>query len=427
MAAALVSALLAGAPLAGRGAVAPRRAAPAAARPTTPPASRAPAVATDSAGAEAPLLIPGRPGAQPGGGANLAAQVRDFMMQGLALENAGQPAAAIVSYRNALKLDPNVPDANLRMGRLFMGVHQVSVAVDCFTQEVARHPLNSAAGRELGLALLALGDPARAERQFDILTRRNSNDAESWDGLAQAMLSQGRTREAETAVRRAIRLAPRHAPYARDLGVVLAAAGRTTEARAAYHRAQVLDPKDPGAWINVANLEARAGNFEEALAQYQEALRRDSTSSIAFQGELAAMHALGRDAESGAMYRNWLHARPDDVDARLAAVQHFIEVDRRDIAVELARDGVRVDPTSGDAHLVLGIALGASGDARGGLGEMRRAESMFRDAAGRSRVRAAIAAARRGAPDSLRALYEADSLAHPVPRAPISPKRGVEP
>lgn len=379
--------------------------------------------------APAPLLIPGR--ATPGDTPKKSprARAREQVQVGLELERRGQPAAAISAYRNAVVLDQTVPEAYYRMGRLFLTVNEVKEAVDCFTQEVANHPAHAAAGRELGFGLIALGDHGRAIRQFEILTRRNPNDAESWDGLANALLAARRPREAETAIRRAMRLQPRRAAYVRDYGVTLAAQGRLDEARAAYRRAQRLNPRDPGAWLNLGNLEAREHQTEAALTAYREALRRDSTSSLAFQGQIEALHGLGRDAGAGALYRAWLQRRPRDVAARLDAVRHFISAGRPDIALELARGGVRADDRSGDAHLVLGIALGAAGDARGGLEELRRAEKLFKKPAERARATAAIIAARRFAPDSLRAFYAEDSIAHPVTAlpAPLPTKRGIDP
>jgi len=407
------------------GATAPARPAPLA------DSARAGSALADSAseGAPAPLLIPGRsvPGEPPKKDPRVGA--REQVQVGLELERRGQPAAAISAYRNAVVLDPTVPEAYYHMGKLFLTVNQFKEAVDCFTQEVAHHPAHAAAGRELGFGLIALGDNTRAIREFEILTRRNPSDAESWDGLAQALVAAQRPREAETAMRRAMRLQPRNAAYVRDYGVALAAQHRLDEARAAYRRAQQMSPRDAGAWLNLANLEAREHRSEAALAAYREALRRDSTSSLAFQGQLEALHELGRDAEAGSLYRALLQRRPRDVTARLDAVRHFISAGRPDIALELARGGVRADDRSGDAHLVLGIALGAAGDPRGGLAELRSAEKLFSRSADRARASAAIVAARRGAPDSLRAFYAEDSIAHPVSAvpAPAPTKRGIDP
>ena len=99
---------------------------------------------------------------------------------------------------------------------------------------------------------------------------------------------------------------------------------------------------------------------------------------------------------------------------------------RADVALELARDGVRHDPGSADARLILGMALEADGQlARGGA----------RAAAGRGlrarqrAPRAGAGAARtlnRQASDSLRAVFAADSAAARA-AAPARPRAALPP
>ncbi len=360
----------------------------------------------------APFIIPGRPAPADTAQKTRAQRALDEVRLGLAFEQAGSPGTAITSYRNAVMLDPMVPEAYYRMGRLFMAVGELQQAVSCFTQEVAHHPGHTDAGRQLGLALARSGDYPHAIEELRLLTRRDSSDAESWSALGFAYVGAKRPKDAEHALRRAIRLSPRRSSYHRDLGVVLAGMDRVTEARAEYRTAQTLDPHDASVWINLGNLELRENALEAALAAYRAAEASDSSLALAIHGQAQTLHHLGRDTEAGAVYRRWLARRPDDFGARLETVRFFGAIGRTDIALEIARDGVRHAPRSGDAHLALGMALHAAHDVKGGLEEVRKAESLFRSRADRERVRALIASLRAGAPDSLRALFVADSLAH---------------
>jgi len=61
---------------------------------------------------------------------------------------------------------------------------------------------------------------------------------------------------------------------------------------------------------------------------------------------------------------------------------------------------------------MLGVALDASGDKRGALSTLRYAESLYPEGPGRARARSLVGTLRAGAPDSLRALFMADSLEH---------------
>jgi len=360
----------------------------------------------------APLLVPGRPGPGDTLGPNRPRRAREQYRLGRSLEQMGSPAAAIAAYRSAVRLDPTIPDANLRMGQLFLGHDQLEEAVKCFAAEVLHHPGNVTATRELGLTLARLGETRRAIAQLESLTRRRPNDGDCWQALGFAYLAAKRARAAEIALRRAIVLPPSRADKHRDLGAVLAARGKEREAREQYQRAIALAPRDATSWVNLANLERRDGRLEPALEDYREAERRDSSLALALQGQIETLRDLGRHDEAGAAYRRWLRVQPADHTARLEAVRFFDSIGRRDIGVEVARDGVRQNERSGDAHLLLGMALASAENPRAALSEIRKAEALFTTAAERGRARQLIAGLRAQASDSLRELFAADSAEH---------------
>jgi tetratricopeptide (TPR) repeat protein len=342
---------------------------------------------------------------------SLAERARQQYEKGLRLERINAFAAAIICYRRAVALEPALAGPNYRMGMLFQNVDQIEEAVKAFAAEVEYHPDDAVAARELGLGLAQLGVHARAIAQLESLTRRFPGDGANWRALGYAYMRGDRSRDAETALRRAIALPPQSALEHRDLGYVLAATGREDEARAEYRRAIALDPKETGAWVNVANLDRSKGDLEQALAGFREATKRDSGLAVAAKGEAQVLGDLKRFQEAGAAYRRLLALDPADLDARLAAVRLHEALGRADVALEVARDGVRHDRGSGEAWLIMGMALEAQGRLREAALELRRAESLVRDREGRERVRRLIATLNAEAPDSLRALFEAESVA----------------
>jgi tetratricopeptide (TPR) repeat protein len=344
-----------------------------------------------------------------------AQRARDKYALGRALERAHEPAAAIAAYRAATSLDPSIPEANYRMGMLFLTVNQLRPAAECFVQEVIHHPSHTDAARELGITYARLGEADKAVLQLEPLTRSNPRDAASWAALGFAYMSAKRTAAADSAFRRALALEPKNASWHRDHGAVLAAEGRSAEARREYQLAQQLDPKDANAWVNLANLERREGHLEAALADYRQAEARDTLSPLALEGQVQTLRQLKRDREAGEVYRRWLRRRPDDHEARLDAVRLWDDLGRNDVSLEIARDGVRANPESPDARLILGMALQSNGDWRRGLAELRTAERKFTTEEDRARVNALIAVMRHSAPDSLRAWFTADSVAHASP------------
>src|SRR4029079_6752147 len=155
--------------------------------------------------------IPGRPNPADTTAGDLAAQARAQFAKAQQYEREHHPGAAIVTYRTALKLDPNLRDANYRMGLLFNTRAQWGEAVKCFAAEVERHPDHRDAARELGIALNRAGDTPRAIQQLELVTRRDSKDGLAWHALGAAYLKAERTADAERALRRAIALPPTNA------------------------------------------------------------------------------------------------------------------------------------------------------------------------------------------------------------------------
>ncbi len=359
----------------------------------------------------APLLVPGRTMLPDTAGRSPEALARQQYEKGLGLERINAFAAAIICYRRAVALDPTLAGPNYRMGMLFLGVGQVGEAVKGFAAEVAQHPDDAQAARELGLGLAQLNEHARAIAQLESLTRRLPGDGANWRALGYAYMRAARPRDAESALRRSITLPPQSALEHRDLGFVLAATGRESEARAEYRRAIALDPKETGAWVNLANLDRSKGDLEQALAGFREAEKRDSALALAVKGQAQLLGELKRFGEAGDAYRRLLARAPGDLDARFAAVRLYEALGRDDIALEVARDGVRHDRGSGEARLILGMALEAQGRLREAALELRRAESLALDRGGRERARRLITTLNGEAPDSLRAWFVVDSAA----------------
>lgn len=337
-------------------------------------------------------------------------RAREEFGKGLMLEEQKAYSAAIIAYTNAARRDPMLKGPSYRIGLLFMSRQQYDPAARAFREEMRRDPDNVANTMEYALALCELGDSTRSQRMLDDLTRRAPGNADVWRSLGFVHGRLGHYEQAEKALRGAVGLRPTFAKAWRDLGVVLAARGRDREARDAYNRALALDPLDESALINLANLESRTGDHVRALALYEKAAVVDSSQALAYRGQIRELVAMGREGDAGAVWKRWLDASLGDGTIREGAARHYVRQRRTDVALELARDGVRGAPRSGEAWWLLAEMQAASGDTRGALESYRFAWRRFAANDDKARALEGIRALRATAPDSLRALFEADSL-----------------
>ena len=141
--------------------------------------------------APAPLLTPPRPSATPSPSPapedtaviNGRRRAREDFGRGLMLEEQRALAAAIVSYNNAARRDPDLRGPSYRMGLLFASRQQYTPAARAFREELRRDPDNDDVRMEYALAICELGDTTRAVRMLGELVRRAPSNAERWRAL----------------------------------------------------------------------------------------------------------------------------------------------------------------------------------------------------------------------------------------------------
>lgn len=355
----------------------------------------------------APLLVPGQ---APDSAVTRSDRALGYYQRGRAYEAADKRAAALQAYQNAVLADPTFPDAYFRLGLLYQGVGNHEEARQCFAEELRYHPDRDEARRELGFSLAQLGDTERALGYLEGYIEEHPEDGLGWYGLGFAYMRNSQSARAEEALRKAISLGGTNAVWHRDLGAVLAARGAVDEARAEYHIALQLSPENPTPYINLGNLDRRAGDLDEALESYRKAEAVDSTLSIALHAQAQVLQEMNRPDEAAAVYLRWVAVRPQEHATRLQAARYLHQIGRSGEAVDLALQGVRLAPGSGEAQTVLGLTLYATGDVEGALSWLLKAESSFKTPPEKARLRSMLGRMKQEAPDSLRAKFPPDSL-----------------
>ncbi len=131
------------------------------------------------------------------------------------------------------------------------------------------------AHRILGdLYLYGAKDHDQAVSEFRNAIALNSNYADAFAGLADALAWAGRTEEAIDSVRKAMRLNPHHhAWYFQPLGLSYLITERWDEAVETYQRGVVRNPDFLGHHLALAGIYAQLGREEEAQAEVKEVLR----------------------------------------------------------------------------------------------------------------------------------------------------------
>ena len=188
---------------------------------------------------------------------------------GLLLAGAGNPAGAIVRYREALRLNPDYPEA-----------HQ-----------------------NLAAALQAVGLTAESVAQCRELLRLRPDRPESQFELGVALQLDGRTAEAIAAFEQALRMRADYPDAENNLGLALAGSGRTAEAITHFGKAVQLRPDSADLRLNLGSALYNGGNAAAAVEQMAEAVRLDPGLAAAHYSLGIALRQLGRAAEAAGEFQ----------------------------------------------------------------------------------------------------------------------------
>lgn len=155
--------------------------------------------------------------------------------------------------------------------------------------------------------------------------------------------------EAQTALRRALRLRPDAAPLWFALGSVHSLSGRYARCIQELRRSRALDPRyAPGlVAFRLGLCLSMTGKLAEAMHAYQLAGRHSSVRAGVLHWNVAdTLMAMGRLAEAISAYRKAIIRMPREAVLRFALAVALHRQGRFDAARRPLRQGLRLDPTA---------------------------------------------------------------------------------
>ncbi len=171
--------------------------------------------------------------------------------------------------------------------------------------------------RELGDAYMETRQAGKAEAAYREALARDESYALARAKLAQALLEQGRSREALDMAMSAEDRGGDAFMVAAIRGDILAEMSRHDDAAEAYDRALRLEPEDHWILHQAAIAHSRAGNDDRAAELFEQALRYDRDGchqTFVDYGDL--LRRVGRIGDAVRMYRKAVAAVPGDPDWR---------------------------------------------------------------------------------------------------------------
>ncbi len=208
---------------------------------------------------------------------------RDFdayLKLGAELASKGDSEQAAAAYERALEINPQLPEAHVRLIYL--------------------------CGQ--------LGQAAKAEEHYRAALRLDPGKPDAYFYYGALIMGQGKSREAEDAFRKVLEINPHHTEAHNNLGYLLEGRGELPKAIAEFRQALEKNPDFPQAHFNLGRILVKQENYEEGIPHLLKALttENEETRTSYLQAIGIAFASFG-DLENALSY---LHLAREKAAAR---------------------------------------------------------------------------------------------------------------
>lgn len=222
---------------------------------------------------------------------------------------------AISDYRKVLDLKPNLFEAELNLGILYLRKRQSGDAVPLLEDAVKQKP-----------------DQPRPKRY-----------------LADALLASGKAAEARDLYKQVLAVDPKLATAELGLGQSLVALGALDEAAPHYRQAATLDGNLKSYLLELASAFEKANRPADAVA-----LLKEFPSDIAAREELGRLYlSLNRPGDAVTEFQASVAASPIPAN-QLALATAYLKNNQPDLAAPILERALAANPNDYDLHMVVG-------------------------------------------------------------------------
>ena len=303
-------------------------------------------------------------------GRSLPAQeiaVRTAMERGVAAMRAGKGAQAEADFRQAVRLAPTLPDAELDLGLVLAREGKLAEATDALRKAIALNARMPSAHMFLGVFLFQLNQAEEARKEISAELSLDPNNTEALMWLGNVDLAMGHPERAAASFDKASELAPD------DLNLLeLRGQAHSQVAHDSYARMAKLDPNSWHVHRVQAQLFADEGKHADAAKEYKAALQQQPGNPDLYERLGDEYRAESQLDAAQAAYARELELAPGNPVAQynLGSVQ----VERGETApgVALLRSMNQAYPGSPVAEYYLGRGLASAGQDEDALTWLQR-------------------------------------------------------
>jgi tetratricopeptide (TPR) repeat protein len=234
----------------------------------------------------------------------------------LALAHKGRWEEALHHGRQALALDPTLPDVHYNMAQVF----------------------------------LRKGDSDEAIRHFRKTLEIAPAYVAAYNNLAVLCAQKGQWQEMLHHFQKALEINPRYAEVHNNLCVILTQAGQTEQALEQGKKALEINPNYAEAHYNLGNAFQATGQLDEAITHYKKALAFRPAYTEALNNLAIACARAGRNQDAELYFLRFLEMNPHSVDAHYNLGQFLENTGNLKRALFHYQQAIQADPGHDNAR-----------------------------------------------------------------------------
>jgi Tfp pilus assembly protein PilF/ADP-heptose:LPS heptosyltransferase len=189
-----------------------------------------------------------------------------------ALQTDGQWDDAMIEYRNALFLEPELPVAYIGLAEIYHALGDLDEAVIYYEQALVFAPNDGETHYNLGVVLEQQDKTDAAITHYERAIALLPDLAAAYNNLGTLLKSQERFAEARTCYQQALTIEPNSVQAHNNMGALYHLRGEFADAIQWYERTLTLAPHHAETIHNLGDVLMDCGNLDAAMAHYNRAL-----------------------------------------------------------------------------------------------------------------------------------------------------------
>ena len=286
---------------------------------------------------------------------------------------------ALLEAQRAVSLAPELPEAHLALGIVFLGRGRSAEAAAAFAEARKLAPADDAACRQMARAYYSLKRNDEAEKLYQQAVDLRPGYWENYNAKASFYLRTGRHREAKELYAKVIELRPLSIAAYSNKAAVHMMDGEFKQAEPLLRAALQLGPSGQ-AQTNLGFVLFAQGRFEEAAAEYKSACETGVGPAETCGSLGDAYRHAGRPEEARAAYARAteqaearLRINPEDAVLRAGLAWFLAGAGRCPQAIREATRAVGASPSEGTTHYYASVAFALCGQRAPAVRETMRA------------------------------------------------------